>query len=913
MIPLTPLPPHPRTDFVPPPATPALVATLGTLLAERAEAHAAFLRFSQRSQELAGRLIAGGIEEGMGVREHGGTGVESGQTKLFQPLTPVPPHPHTSFNEPPRALNYDQCLEFAVGKIGNVLGPMFAEIDQFPTRVRLPDEPLMLAHRILEIDGEPLSMTHGRVVTEHDIHANAWYLDCGRIPTCIAVEAGQADLFLSGWLGIDLETRGLAVYRLLDAVVTFHDALPGPCQTIHYDIRINRFFRQGETWLFRFEFDATVDGRSLLTMREGCAGFFTDEALAGGRGIVHTALDRQPRPGIRPADWADPAPMTVESYSDAQLAALRRGDLAACFGAPFRRLSIHNPVTLPDGRMRLVDRVLQLDPTAGKYGLGMIRAETDIHPDDWFLTCHFCDDQVMPGTLMYECCLHTLRVYLLRMGWIGEAGDVVYEPIPEVRSRLKCRGQVLASTKKVWYEVTIKELGYGRVEGLGLRVEGQTGSANSSTLDDSAYCLADALMYADGKPIVEMTDMSVRLAGLTREKVKELWGADGSAKRKRVLFDADRITEFAVGKPSKAFGDKYRVFDDDRKIARLPGPPFQFLDRITSIKDCEQWKLASGGVIVAEYDVPPHAWYFAANRQTTMPFAVLLEAALQPCGWLAAYLGSALTGDVDLSFRNLGGKATQFQAVTPESGTLTTTVKITSVSQSGGMIIQHYEFDLCCRGKSVYRGTTYFGFFSKGALANQIGIRDAARYQPTDGELAGVESFVVPREAPFPTDRFRMVDQVSVFIPDGGPERLGFLRGTIDVDPAAWFFQAHFYQDPVWPGSLGLESFLQLLKVYAARRWGQPGNPRSASGPAIQPTLNPQPSALNLSFQTVALNAPHEWVYRGQVIPTDKTVTVEVAITAVDDAKRLATASGFLIVDNRVIYQMIDFTIMAES
>ena len=26
----------------------------------------------------------------------------------------------------------------------------------------------------------------------------------------------------------------------------------------------------------------------------------------------------------------------------------------------------------------------------------------------------------MPGTLMYECCLHTLRVFLLRLGWVGE-------------------------------------------------------------------------------------------------------------------------------------------------------------------------------------------------------------------------------------------------------------------------------------------------------------------------------------------------------------------------------------------------------------------------------------------------------------------------------------------------------------
>src|SRR5207237_5051219 len=166
----------------------------------------------------------------------------------------------------------DQCLEFAVGAIGAVLGPEFAAIDAHPTRVRLPDEPLMLVDRINVIEGTPRALDHGRVVTEHDVHAGAWYLDCGRIPTCIAVEAGQADLFLSGYLGIDFQTRGLAVYRLLDAVVTFHRGLPGPGEVIRYDIRIERFFRQGDTFLFRFRFDGTVDGETMLTMRVGTAG-----------------------------------------------------------------------------------------------------------------------------------------------------------------------------------------------------------------------------------------------------------------------------------------------------------------------------------------------------------------------------------------------------------------------------------------------------------------------------------------------------------------------------------------------------------------------------------------------------------------------------------------------------------------
>ena len=69
----------------------------------------------------------------------------------------------------------------------------------------------MLVDRVMEIEAEPQSMTSGRIVTEHDVLEGGWYLDGGRMPTCIAVEAGQADLLLSGYLGIDSETQGLAV------------------------------------------------------------------------------------------------------------------------------------------------------------------------------------------------------------------------------------------------------------------------------------------------------------------------------------------------------------------------------------------------------------------------------------------------------------------------------------------------------------------------------------------------------------------------------------------------------------------------------------------------------------------------------------------------------------------------------
>lgn len=824
----------------------------------RAEAHETFLRVSEGMTETLTQAINMQMQL-----------LNSNDVDLSHafPLNEATPKKECLYDR-------EQCLEFAIGSIGKMLGTGFADVDNYPTRVRLPDEPLMLVDRIIGVEGKVDSLshdpnTHGRVITEHDVLPEAWYLDCGRIPTCIAVEAGQADLFLSGYLGIDHITKGLAVYRLLDAKITFHGPLPKVGETIHYDIRIEEFFRQDETRLFRFNFEGSVNGQPLLTMTQGCAGFFTQQELDAGKGIVLTNIEKQPQQGTFTDDWRPLVDMQAESYSDEQLSALRSGNLAACFGTAFNDINLANPVGLPSGRMTLVHRILKLDPNGGRFGIGQITGEADIHADDWFLTCHFVDDRVMPGTLMYECCLHTLRVYLLRMGWVGEEGDFVYEPIIGEISQLKCRGQVTENTKAVQYEITLKEIGYRE--------------------DGTPYVLADALMYGDHRAIVQMKNMSVQLTGLKRDKLESRWANQVKSEDKQVIFDNDSILAFAIGKPSEAFGEKYRVFDHERKIARLPGPPYKFLDRIVSIKECQQWVLKAGGVIEAEYDVPKDEWYFTEDNQPYMPFAVLLEVALQPCGWLAAYLGSALTSDIDISFRNLGGNATQFLRVTPDIGTLTTRVKMTSVSQSGGMIIQNYDYEMHSDKGLVYKGDTNFGFFSKQALADQIGIRDAKPYIPAENERTQGISFDYPIDAPLPADMMRMVDVISLYVPDGGPNQLGFIEGTANVNEEAWFFKAHFYEDPVWPGSLGLESFMQLLKVFAWKRW--------------QDELE----AGKFEFESMALNQTHKWIYRGQILPVDGQVTIQAVISEINDEEKSIKADGFLTVDGRIIYQMKDF------
>jgi PfaB family protein len=824
---------HPSEAAV---GTDPITAAFARLVEPTARAHRAYLDLAERVRELATAEVAHHARLGARLGS-GENGVARGAAGPW--------------------LDRVGCLGLAVGRLRDVLGPRFAAVDEFPTRVRLPDEPLMLVDRIVSVEGEPLSMGPGRVVTEHDVRAGAWYLDGGRIPTCIAIEAGQADLFLSGWLGIDLQTRGRAVYRLLDAEVTFHAPLPGPGATIRYDIRIERFFRQGDTWLFRFGFVGTVDGRPLLTMRDGCAGFFGAAELEAGRGVVI-----RPHPPRSDAGAPESTPlvaMSDEAFEADRLDALRAGDLAAAFGPAFAGLPLRHPIGLPEGRMRLVHRVTALEPRGGPCGRGRIRAEADITPDAWFLTCHFVDDPVMPGTLMYECCLHTLRIFLLRMGWVGEADQAVFEPIPGVASRLKCRGQVLPSTRTVAYEVFVRELGYG----------------------PEPYAICDALMWADERPIVEISGLCARLSGVDRDQLERTWRAG------RRIYDKSSILAFAEGRPSDAYGEPYRIFDGpERHCARLPRPPYQFIDRVVEAIG-EPFTMRAGAEVLAELDVRPEDWFFASQRQDHMPYAVLLEAALQTCGWTAAWVGSALTSDVDLKFRNLGGEATVRGRVRAVSDRLMSRVRLDRVSSTGGMIIQGFSFAVQSQvAGPVLEGTTYFGFFSDAALAQQVGLPDAVLRAPAPR----VAPF--PDRAPFPDPKLRMVDRIERLAMTGGPSGLGLVDGSIDVDPEAWFFGAHFLGDPVWPGSLGLEALVQLLAAWAAERW--PFGPDARwIGPAV--------------------GHRHAWTYRGQIVPDCRRVDVQANIVAVHEAERRVVADGLLAVDGRAIYRMDGFSLEVES
>ncbi len=788
------------------------------------------------------------------------------------------------------AFSREMCLEFAVGSVATVLGPEFAEVDTYKARVRLPDEPLMLVDRIVSIQGEKGSLGPGRIVTEHDVRAGAWYLDGGRAPVCISVEAGQADLFLCAYLGIDLKVKGARTYRLLDATVQFHRSLPRAGDSLRYEIEIEKFIRHGATYMFFFSFEGFVNGRPLISMTNGCAGFFTEEEVENSGGIILRPEEQEASPdqyGLKPRLWKAPEPSAVESYDDAGLEELRRGNPSGCFGKAFEKKQIPPALRLPGGMMSLINRVPELDSGGGRFGLGLIRAEADIQPDDWFLTCHFVDDMVMPGTLMYECCAHTLRIFIQRMGWFHTSSDACYEPLTGIESVLKCRGPVTPRTKHVIYEVEIKGAGY----------------------NPEPYVTADAYMYADGRMIVMFRNISLRMSGITEKDLQEFWAPEKTvpSKSASVIFPRESLLAFATGSPSEAFGVQYRPFDTQRFIARLPAPPFLMIDRIVGI-EAEQWKLKAGGRVEAEYDIPETAWYFKADRSTILPFSFLLEIALQPCGWLAAYMGSALKSKHDLRFRNLDGHAILYRNLDFRSGSLTIRSELSQASEAGDMIIEQFDFQVLCYGEIVYEGETTFGFFTEKALGMQTGFPDVGldvlddydpdqpgivkdlrldNLEPLTPEACRNSRIDFSGSMAMPAGALKMIDKIDIYLPEGGPHGLGFIRGAKQVDPDAWYFKAHFLGDPVIPGSLGIESFLQLLKFAALQRW-----------PHLAETH---------CFELIT-SRRHSWSYRGQILSANRRIEVDAVITGLDDEPEPAIyADGFLKIDDLCIYKIKKF------
>jgi 3-hydroxymyristoyl/3-hydroxydecanoyl-(acyl carrier protein) dehydratase len=312
---------------------------------------------------------------------------------------------------------------------------------------------------------------------------------------------------------------------------------------------------------------------------------------------------------------------------------------------------------------------------------------------------------------------------------------------------------------------------------------------------------------------------------------------------------------------------------EGRRVPRTPNGDLQLISRVTGAHGTPG-QLSCGATLMTEYAVPEDAWFAQDGGAPDIPYAILMEIGLQPCGFLSGYLGTTLPfPEEDFYFRNLDGQGTTQSYPDLRGKTIANRVELRSSTTLPGVILQSFSFALSCDGCAFYAGEATFGYFSASSLATQSGLDgglaasswleqypEPARLvlrAGADGWFRGDGGVALP-----PLRRgsnLALLDEITI-IREGGKDRLGYAHATRSMRRDDWFFAAHFYQDPVMPGSLGLEALLEALQACAQTLYRRGGTLASRVGhvPGSRTT----------------------WRYRGQIVPGDARITVEVHVTA---------------------------------
>lgn len=140
-----------------------------------------------------------------------------------------------------------------------------------------------------------------------------------------------------------------------------------------------------------------------------------------------------------------------------------------------------------------------------------------------------------------------------------------------------------------------------------------------------------------------------------------------------------------------------------------------------------------------------------------------------------------------------------------------------------------------------------------------------------------------PENGRLPLPDMLMMDRIPLITAEGGSYDKGRIVAELDIHPDLWFFQCHFYDDPVMPGCLGLDAMWQLLGFFLCWR-GNPGRGRALGVGEVK--------------------------FFGQVLPTARLVSYEIEIKRLIERKLvMGIADGRMLVDGREIYTATDLRV----
>jgi 3-hydroxymyristoyl/3-hydroxydecanoyl-(acyl carrier protein) dehydratase len=140
-----------------------------------------------------------------------------------------------------------------------------------------------------------------------------------------------------------------------------------------------------------------------------------------------------------------------------------------------------------------------------------------------------------------------------------------------------------------------------------------------------------------------------------------------------------------------------------------------------------------------------------------------------------------------------------------------------------------------------------------------------------------------------PDGKLRLIEQVAMD-KNGGANQAGYVYASRANSPNDWYYACHFYQDPVMPGSLGIEAIVQAMTALAQ----EPGNSRNLS---------------------MAIGQEMTWKYRGQVLQKNQQMQVEVHLRKkqATDSTRFLSGDASLWADDIRIYEVHNLTLALQE
>ncbi len=773
--------------------------------------------------------------------------------------------------------NRDDLIAFANGHPEKIFGADFTYVKQLKFRICLPERRLQLVDRVISITPAPMSKGLGEIVTETDITQDAWYLINKQSCTSMFLEIGQADLILLSWLGYDQLTKGERVYRLLGMAFEMQGPLPNLGDTLRLHTKLIEKTKLGDIDFFKFEQRCYINDELRFVVSERQVGLFTYKQLAESKGITQD-LSKLTCDETLPAQLPKYATQQ-KSFDREKILACQLQQFVDCFGETHRLLMAQTrPPNIYGGAFPQLQQI-EIDFNAGQWQRGYAKALQTVSPNDWWFSCHFTRDPCLPGSLMMETGLELMRFYMLASGltilhdgWrFMVARNQLFHPI--------CRAQITPQTKQVMCEL--------QVEGI--------------KIDPIPELHGHIILTADGKPAL-YARLVLQLVpdGLLSKDDPLLYLQKSIAAKGKSDVSLQEILANGQGLPHEMYGGVYANVADDYPLAHLPQYPYCFISRLLYSENVKAGK-ANQSRIIGQYDIPIDAWYFADNDARVLPYAILMEITLQLCGWLSGICGYCYRDGVKLKYRNLEGAGTLHREILPaKNSTIETDVLLTSLVVAGEITLFEFKVVATYNNEPFYDYTTKFGFFPERAFNDQPGLSVAAHeknlFNLTSDQAIELKNWA---ERPYlASANLLMIDNITGFWPKGGVHNKGAIRTNKKIDPAQWMFKAHFYQDPVQPGSLGIQAFLQTLQCYQLLQQHHKAfkNPR---------------------FQSLLIGHKHEWKYRGQVVPNDneiviladiveETVTAELASIIAElsywiDGKKIYSATlGMSIIENTI-------------